>query len=290
MTEPLVFETVEPGEIIGPFKYRLPGDLNARRLASLGMSDRECLRTPQGREVAEPSILCGQHSWTFRNRYHWTGSVHAKCEVEFLAPTYVGTEISVTSCLVDKYERRGGRYVVLEMENRDEAGALTTRVRNTMLLNYADVRSKRDESRAPGNAAPPRESAPPAELALGPTLLRREDLIAYFDCEEQIYGPLPSIHNDSARAHKLGLPDIIAPGRYALGLFNTTLFRFMGTRWLHGSKFVVSIRNNVAPGVNAEVKTHYLPEKSSEQSAFSFDCRDRATGRPIVTGSFVLPR
>jgi hypothetical protein len=291
MTEPLIYEAVQPGVTIGPDKYRLPSDFNVGRLASLGMTDRQCLLTADGREVAEPSILCGQHSWTFRNRYHWTGSVHAKCEVEFLAPTFVGTEISVTSYLVDKYERRGGRYVVLEMETRDENDRPTTRVRNTMLLNYADVRSKRNESaREVSDDQEPQESSLPVHMTLGPKRLGRDELIAYFNCEEQIYGPLPSIHNDASRAHKLGLPDIIAPGRYMLGLLYTALFRFHGTGWLQGSRFAVSIRNNVAPGLDVQLRNTYLPASSGDRRNFSFDGRDEASDRPIVTGTFSLAR
>ncbi|QQS13275.1 MAG: hypothetical protein IPK81_03205 [Rhodospirillales bacterium] len=105
MTEALDYDTAPIGETMGPFAYVVPVDFNRRRLPPLSVADASSLRDADGREIAEPSLLCGQHTWVGRQRYHWAGSVHAKCEAEFLEPVHVGSRIEVSLRIAGKYER-----------------------------------------------------------------------------------------------------------------------------------------------------------------------------------------
>src|SRR3546814_3781599 len=50
--------------------------------------------------------------------------LHQKEEAEYFNPVPVGSRLSMTGKYVEKYQKRGKGYVVLECEARDEAGDL----------------------------------------------------------------------------------------------------------------------------------------------------------------------
>lgn len=291
-TQPLDFDNLPLGEVVGPFHYDIPTDFNARRLPTVGVTDRACTIDDDGREIAEPSVLCGQHTWTLRRRFHWFGSVHAKCDIEYLQPVHVGTAIEVTSTVSEKYERRGGRYVVFLLETRRPDGVLACRVRNTMLLNFAEVNAARRATAAGTITAPvvaataqeTRETAP-ASIVAGPFPFERQPMIDFFGSDESVYGPHPSIHNEGDIAARIGLDDIIAPGRYGIGLMNGALLRLMGPSAFRGTRYDVSILNNLAPGMRAVATA---TAQASEVGAFRFECRDEISGRALLSGSMQL--
>lgn len=289
MTEALDYDTAPIGETMGPFAYVVPVDFNRRRLPPLSVADASSLRDADGREIAEPSLLCGQHTWVGRRRYHWAGSVHAKCEAEFLEPVHVGSRIEVSLRIGGKYERRGGRYVVFELETRNEGGALAARVRNTMLLNRAEAVAARAAAGRTGGRGPDTATAPPGvSVALTPKRLERDELIAFFQAEEAVYGPHPSFHNDRDFAMRSGLPDIIAPGRYVIGLVNGMMFRLHGAAWLRGARYSVSILNNILPGLDATVRMDLLDTGACAPRTFAISCGDALTGKALVSGTLTL--
>lgn len=293
-TEPLDYDTVPLGEEVGPFRYLLPPDFNDRRLPTLGVHDKSCLLDVDGREVAEPSVLCGQHTWTLRRRFHWFGSVHAKCEIEYLLPVHVGSAIEVRSVIAEKYERRGGRYVVFLLETRRADGELACRVRNTMLLNFAEVQARRRQEAATRGAAAqpaPAVAAPGplaagAALVAGPLAFERQAMIDFFASDESVYGPHPSIHNDAGIAAKIGLGDIIAPGRYGIALMNGALLRLLGPAGLRGARYEVSILNNLVPGMRALAEARAAA--AGQPGSLAFDCRDEVSGRMLLSGRLAL--
>ena len=226
MTEPLVYETAPIGETVGPIRYTIPLDYNRRRLAAYSLPESAFL---PGRGLAEPSLLCGQHSWVMRQRFSWGGSVHAKCDIAFLRPIALGASIHVSCRLSGKYERRGGRYVVFTLESRDDAGDLVCQVDNAMLLNFREViaarRGARGAAKSNSAAAVHADASPALQLSFGPKILDREDILDFFAAEEAVYGPHPSLHNRQEIAQAAGLSDIIAPGRYSIGLMNCMFAR-----------------------------------------------------------------
>ena len=153
MVEPLRYETIPIGQVVGPFAYVVPRDFNERRLAAFSGRDLSDCFTAEHGDFAEPSFLYGQHSWVMRKHFSWAGSVHAKCDVDLEAPVRPGATIHVTGRIADKYERRGGRYAVFEMTTIDDSGQLVCTVRNSMLLNFREVVTRRRETRADPPAA-----------------------------------------------------------------------------------------------------------------------------------------
>ncbi|HTW69159.1 MAG TPA: hypothetical protein VME47_04655 [Acetobacteraceae bacterium] len=293
-TEPLAYDTAPIGETVGPIGYTVPLDYNRRRLASYGISENAFL---PGSTWAEPSLLCGQHSWVMRQRFSWGGSVHAKCDIALLKPVALGARIHVTCRLSGKYERRGGRYVVFTLETHDDAGDLVCQVDNAMLLNFREVaaarRAARGESVAPANA-PSRgtdipeaaSDTPQLQLSFGAKTLRCDDILGFFAAEEAVYGPHPSLHNRQDIAQAAGLPDIIAPGRYSIGLMNCMFARIYGEAWLSGARYSVTFLQNLLSGL----RLHARAKVGEDGAARNFEIvgLDETTGRPVLSGTAAL--
>lgn len=229
-----------------------------------------------------------------RRRFAWSGSVHAKCDIAYLKPVHVGATIHVTGQIRGKYQRRGGRYVVFQLETTDDRGDLVCRVENTMLLNFRDVITGRAASQAstePQQAGTADTVASAQRvLSLEPKTLRRTDILSFFQAEESVYGPHPSIHNSEAIAGAAGLSDIIAPGRYSIGLLNCLFARTFGVRSLHGARYSVSFRQNLLPGIVVQVQAS--PDGTTaagDNARFTISSRDVASGRMILSGTADLP-
>jgi acyl dehydratase len=272
MMEPLVYDTVRIGERVGPFTYRVPEEFNRKRLDAIGVDE--------ALPFAEPGFLCGQHSWVMRQRYSWGGSVHARCDATYLKPVNVGATIHVTGEIAGKYERRGGRYVVFRLETVDDASEPISRVENTMLLNFREVVALRKPTR-PTEAAAGRHKG--LILSFQPAPLGRQQILRFFEAEEDIYGLHPSLHNDEAIARAAGLPDIIAPGRYSIGLANCMFTRLYGSRWLPGARYSVAFRGNLLPGM--EPRLCAFP---TDDGSFELHCRDIRSGTTLLSGTATL--
>jgi acyl dehydratase len=294
MVEPLRYDSVRLHEPIGPFSYVVPADFNEKRLPSLSIDDPGYFADRDGRHYAEPSFLCGQHSWVVRQRYSWGGSVHAKCDVQFLKPVYPGATIHVGAEVVGKYERRGGHYVVFQVETRDDQGGVVSRVQNTMLLNLREVLTYRKQVAGQPREAERRSDAPPARssrpdllVSFGPKTLRRDDILRFFRAEEEVYGVHPCIHNDEAIAKAAGLADIVAPGRYLIGLMNCMFAMIYGTQWLQRGRYSVSFLNNLLPGIVAHVRAGVPSAAGSAVTArtFGVTCHDDASGKALLSGT-----
>lgn len=296
MVEPLCYGTIPVGQAVGPFAYVVPRDFNQRRLAALSGRDLSaCFRTEDG-EFAEPSFLYGQHSWVMRRHFSWAGSVHAKCDVALEGPVRPGDRIHVTGRIADKYERRGGRYAVFEMATVDDDGRPVCTVRNSMLLNFREVVTRRRVAQADPPAAsapdPAKAGGPALAVSFGPKALTRDDILSFYAAEEQVYGPHASLHNDEAAAKAAGLADIIAPGRYSLGLMSCLLGGLHRDRWLPGARFSVAFLRNLLPGV--VLRASAIPRERSNligrpATTIDITCMDERSGLPVLSGTAELP-
>ena len=296
MVEPLRYETIPVGHAVGPLDYVVPRDFNQRRLAAFSGQDLgECFKADDG-EFVEPSFLYGQHSWVMRKHFSWAGSVHAKCDVALEAPVRPGDRIHVTGRIADKYERRGGRYAVFEMATVDDDGRLVCTVRNSMLLNFREVVTQRRETQArpPADSVPEPVTAehPSLAVSFGPKPLTRDDILTFYVAEEQVYGPHASLHNDEAAARAAGLADIIAPGRYSLGLMSCLLGGLYRGRWLPGARFSVAFLRNLLPGV--VLRATAIPRERSSligrpATTIDITCMDERSGLPVLSGTAELP-
>jgi acyl dehydratase len=118
----------------------MPREEQDIRLDALGTSHpwyREV--SPFGRPIFLPTFFLTLYFDVQETKYLIPRMVLAKAELDTLRPCAVDSRFMATLRVKDKYERRGGRYLVTETEFDDEEGERVARLRMTFLLNPAHV-------------------------------------------------------------------------------------------------------------------------------------------------------
>jgi len=192
---------------------------------------------------------------------------------------------------------------VFTLETHDDAGDLVCQVDNAMLLNFRDViaarRAARGEAGAAANAGTAANAAaaagndvaapddvPALQLSFGPKLLGRDDILGFFAAEEAVYGAHLSLHNRLDIAQAAGLSDIIAPGRYSIGLMNCMFAQLYGEAWLSRARYSVTFLQNLLPGLRLQARA----KPAGDDGAGSFDIvsMDLVSNRPVLSGTASL--
>ena len=76
----------------------------------------------------------------------------AKCEINWFRPVRAGDTLTGTRRVLEKYERRGSRFVTFRVEASNQAGEPVARYDYTCIFSYA--KGQRDVPREPGMAQP----------------------------------------------------------------------------------------------------------------------------------------
>lgn len=87
--------------------------------------------SPFGGPIAPPTLVANQALLMRENHFTVGPGIHAKWEMELLAPIRPGMCVRSRGAVVDKYERRGRRYMVTEFVT--EASDGTALVRGTFV-------------------------------------------------------------------------------------------------------------------------------------------------------------
>lgn len=88
----------------------------------------------------------------------------AKCEIRWLRPVCAGDTLTGTRRVLEKYERRGSRFVTFRVEASNQRGEHVARYDYTCIFSYA--RGQRDVPQDPGMAQP---LLPDAEAVVAPS-------------------------------------------------------------------------------------------------------------------------
>jgi hypothetical protein len=132
------FENVEVGETFGP--VTLKTDDFFLKSYAYATDDYSAVEIVDGQVRATGFVpgaaIVSELMLVFLTVYDPDGVVglHQKEEAEYFAPVPVGTTLTLTGRYIDKYERRGKGYCVLEAEARDESGRLVVRQRSTEIM------------------------------------------------------------------------------------------------------------------------------------------------------------
>ncbi len=92
--------------------------------------------SPFGRPIAPPTLLFVMHTKFVSERYSLAGRVDTRHEAAFPNPAFIGSTVTMTMTVVEKFERDGREFIVAEYRSVDEHGRLLCRDRNRILLNY----------------------------------------------------------------------------------------------------------------------------------------------------------
>ena len=132
----LTFETVIVGDELGPVEYHITK--KAVQEFANAVDDRRrwyTCESPFGPAIASPTFVCGDYIRLIESTYDSAGPgwLHAKQESQFRNPAVAGTIIRVEGRIVDKYIRRGRKYIVLEYICSVREGLEVSRHRSTLV-------------------------------------------------------------------------------------------------------------------------------------------------------------
>jgi acyl dehydratase len=241
---PARYENIELHEDFGPVTETVD-DYAVKRFA-FAMDDYHPWyfgESPFGRRIAHAGILANEILQLFTQVYdaNTVVGLHTHEELWFVNPLRVPERVRLYGKYVEKYERRGKGYVVMEADARGEDGRVLVRHRGVEILHVepSGVVGK-------GTAEPPerqvtgeyRKDVDPATRAL-PGLLPgtplvplykqpRQDQIAVFSMVGKHFR---NIHTDIEVARRAGLTDTLAQGQMEAVYLTELLTSFFGASW-----------------------------------------------------------
>ena len=135
MTTRKSLDEYEVGEELEPFVFKVTPEFNQRFIDAVEDDDpRYTEGGDGGGPVVHPGLFLNQTNSTRSPSYFLPAGVagiHAKDEVEFLAPGRVGKTFQANWKVAEKYSRRGREYKVIECVVVDEDGVTIMRKKMT---------------------------------------------------------------------------------------------------------------------------------------------------------------
>lgn len=131
----LSFENLQVGQTFPVAEFCVQGD-HIRRYAEATGDDHPSYRSGDDESLQAPNTfghLFAVPRVVVPDAVLPPGGVHARQEYRFERPLQAGQRITTAMRLVDKYEKRGRRYLVYEFEVRDETGAVSLVSRMTSI-------------------------------------------------------------------------------------------------------------------------------------------------------------
>lgn len=226
------FDRIEPGQDVGSFSYVLDEALVARHL-------RATQQEPYPAPYAPVSLLATDGVNLADRFYDISQSVHAGQQLRVLALPRLGSRLTVSGRAVDKFVKRGRRYVQIATTTCDEAGTPVASGITTGVVVYGESAG---EAARPGSAEAPAAPAVIEELAPLERVMTREAMVLYEPEGER------NIHTDDDFARLVGLPAAIATGTLFLAYVFDLLYRRYGLGSVVGTELDVRIRQPVFAG------------------------------------------
>ena len=127
------FHELPVGTDMGSIEYTISEERVARHL-------RATHQTPYpesgGEKLAPVSILASDGIWLAESQFDISESVHAGQRLEILNIPIVGSRVKVSGKVVDKFEKGGRQFVVMDVLSEDDRGRVLARGRMTGVARY----------------------------------------------------------------------------------------------------------------------------------------------------------
>lgn len=241
------YEAVEVGEIFGPVEV-VVDDHYIKSGAFALDDDTPWYRSddnPFGGRIAPSTIIAKDLVALFCTKYDPSRVVglHQKEEVWFHNPVRLGRTLTLTGTYVDKYEKRGKGYVVLDCKAHDDEGRLVVRQRSTEIMRIpeniklgegssAGAGDERVSPSWPDDKTPVARAS--AEVTPGTPVVpltktaHQDQMSVFSGCGRH----WKNIHTEIAVAHKAGMRTTLAQGMMETCWTSEMLGRFFGPAWL----------------------------------------------------------
>ena len=243
--KPPVFDSIVVPEEFGPVDL-LVDDLKVKRFAFTqdDHGDRYLRAGPDGPRVGHAALLANDLLQLFTLRFAPSQVVglHTEEELWFDRPVLVGQRVRLAGRYVDKYERRGQGYVVMEADARDEDGRTLVRHRGVEIMRTTpgEVAGRGSAGRGTGRRVSDAydTSLPLAESlgggavpGMGLQPLSKEITFEQMAVFSRTGEFVTNIHNDLATARAGGLTVPIVQGQQLVCYLAELLTRAFGDEW-----------------------------------------------------------
>lgn len=238
------YENIELGEDFGPIE-EVVDDYTVKKFAFM-MDDYHPWYfgdSPFGKRIGHAGILANDLLQLFTQVYdpNTVVGLHTQEELWFVNPVFVGERVRLYGQYVEKYERRGKGYVVMEADARGEDGRVLLRHRGVEILHIepgpvvgkstAEAVEKRVTGEYRKDVKPVTRARPGIlpGTPLAPLVKQvMQDQIAVFS---GVGKHLRNIHTDIEVARKAGLSNTLAQGMMETIYLTELLTRFFGRSW-----------------------------------------------------------
>ena len=254
--KPYIWDSMEVGEEFGPVEGVVSDlKLNAHAFAVEDFNPWYFHASPFGARIGHPTLLATDILMLFTLNYDanppgFPGGLHARNDLEFVRPVFVGQRVTITGKTTEKYQKRAQNYRALAGEVRDEAGQVCLRMRATETVGLGG-----DIPVGQGTSAP-RADAITGEIPPGtpvvtqasrgvlvgaalPSLTKRTSLE-----QSVLYSGFPhgwaeggarsmwvNIHTDPENGRRHGQPDAVVQGLCSAAYLSELCVSFFGGSW-----------------------------------------------------------
>jgi acyl dehydratase len=238
------YENIELGEDFGPIE-EVVDVYQVKKFAFMMDDYHPCYfaDSPFGKRIGHAAILANELLQLFTQVYdpNTVVGLHTQEELWFVNPVFVGERVRLHGKYVEKYERRGKGYVVMEADARGEDGRLLLRHRGVEILHIqpgpvvGKSTAETPEKRVIGEYRKDVEPVTRVRSGLIPgtplvpvvkTIM--QDQIAVFS---GVGKHLRNIHTDIEVARKAGLSNTLAQGMMETIYLTELLTGFFGHAW-----------------------------------------------------------
>jgi len=239
-----LYELVEIGEEFGPIEEVIT-DHKIKAFAFM-MDDYHPWYfgdSPFGKHIGHAGILANDLLQLFTTVYdaNTVVGLHTQEELWFVNPVFVGERVRLYGKYVEKYQRRGKGYVVMEADARGEDGRVLLRHRGVEILHIepgpvvGKSTAEAVEKRVTGEYRKDLEPVQRARAGLPagtplPPLVKHvtQEQVAVFS---GVGKHLRNIHTDIEIARKGGLPNTMIQGMMECVYLTEMLTSFFGPAW-----------------------------------------------------------
>jgi acyl dehydratase len=216
--------------------------------------------------LVDPSLYAEQapalllHSECYEN-LDWylkniMGNLHARQEWELFSPLQTGETVTTRGFIRERYTKRNREYVVKETWVLGADGGL----RNRGITHQSFPLPEAESGGGSGGGfavEKTREKSAGRTFEIGGhggrALEPLERTVTQEMCKA-FSGPTPTYHTDREEARKMGFPDIVVQGMFAICFLSELLQREFGQGWLAGGKMDVRLVNVLWGGESVRVK------------------------------------
>lgn len=252
---------------LDPYDFTVDADMNAMYLESMEAHHPRYFATQ--RPLVHPGLLLNRSNDTRSPSYEIPtneAGIHAKDDVQFVNVAKVGDTFRTTWEYVDRYERRGRPYLVIEATITSDDGSpiLRRKLYRTITTDTKPIAAKDEEtaSQAPavGQVTSNESSAANSEVGIrvyGRSKTMTLERLRIFS------GPKKNIHTDEEAAHRAGLRAPIASATQSMGHVCELMIDYFGEGWLSGGTLKATFVRPIFVGDVLSYEGH-IANKGSE--------------------------